>query len=33
MPKFKAAKEAGKTAFFQPSKPDLLYINGELIPE
>ena len=33
MPKFKAAKEAGKTAFFHPSKPDLLYINGELIPE
>ena len=33
MPKFKAAKEAGKTALLHPSKLDLLYINGELIPE
>ena len=33
MSKFKAAKEAGKTAFFHPSKPDLLYVDGELIPE
>ena len=29
----RAAKEAGNTAFFHPSKPDLLYINGKLIPE
>ena len=29
----RAAKEAGKTAFFHPSKPDLLYINGKLVPE
>ena len=29
----KAAKEAGKTVFFHPSKPDLLYINGKLVPE
>ena len=30
--KLKAAKEAGKTAFFSQSKPDLLYVEGQLLP-
>ena len=33
LPKLKAAKEAGKTAFFSQSKPDQLYVDGQLIPE
>ena len=33
MPRLKAAKEAGKTAYFLPSKPDLLYIDGKLSPK
>ena len=28
MPKFKKAKEDGKSAFFKRSKPDKLYIEG-----
>lgn len=31
--KLKEAKENGKTAYFSKSKPDLLYIDGHLIPE
>ena len=31
--KLKAAKEAGKTAFFSQCKPDLLYVEGQLLPE
>ena len=33
LPKLKAAKEAGKTAFFSQSKPDQLYVDGKFIPE
>ena len=33
IPRLKAAKEAGKTSYFHLSKPDLLYIDGRLIPE
>jgi len=32
LPKLKTAKEAGKTAFFSQSKPDLLYVEGQLCP-
>ena len=33
LPKLKAAKDSGKTAFFSQSKPDLLYLEGQLLPE
>jgi len=31
--KLKDAKQAGKRAAFNKSKPDLLYIDGLLVPE
>ena len=33
IPKLKAAKQGAKTAYFHPSKPDLLYVDGVFIPE
>ena len=33
LPQLKVAKEAAKTAFFSQSKPDLLYVEGQLLPE
>ena len=33
IPKLKAAKQGAKTAYFHPSKTDLLYVDGMFIPE